>query len=97
MELNKNGFSFIIKKENLNEPIFLFKKRCNFIINLFFIKSIEYNKLIQLSYIWSNIYFLNVKYSNTIMKQIVTKSHNFFLIKYEFGTFGTISFRSYSK
>ena len=70
MELNKNGFSFIIKKENLNEPIFLFKKRCNFIINLFFIKSIEYNKLIQLSYIWSNIYFLNVKYSNTIMKQI---------------------------
>ena len=36
-------------------------------------------------------------YDHTIMKQIVTKSHNFFLIKYEFGTFGTINFRSSSK
>ena len=70
MELNKNGFSFIIKKENLNEPTFFFKKRCNFITNLFFIKNIEYNKLIQLSYIWSNIFFLNVKYSTKIMKEI---------------------------
>ena len=70
MEINKNGFSFIIKKENLNEPTFFFKKRCNFITNLFFMKSIEYNKLIQLSYIWSNIYFLNATYSTKIMKQI---------------------------
>ena len=63
MEIEKNGFSIIIKKENLNEPTFIFQKRCNFIMNIFLKKNIEYTKLLQLSYIWSNIYFLQAKYS----------------------------------
>ena len=76
MEIEKNGFSIIIKKEKLNEPTFIFQKRCNFITNIFLKKNIEYSKLLQLSYIWSNIYFLHAKYSLEIMNEICDLTKN---------------------
>lgn len=79
MEIEKQGFSITIQKENNNEPELTFMNRCKFIINIYITKKIDYYKLIQLSYIWSNIYHLNVKYSKQIMSKIneLTKNTEF--------------------
>ena len=70
MEFRKNNISIILNKE-LNEPIDLFIKRGNFIINQNLSELLNnFSEIEKLSKIWINLRFKNCKYDSCIHYKI---------------------------
>ena len=76
MEVEKQGYSLWIPKENNQEPETLFINRCQFIIDIFLKKKIDYSKLLKLSHIWSNMIYLDACYSKTLVTQLKLLTKN---------------------
>ena len=81
MNIEYSGYSHSLKKNDSDmESDIIFKERCWFIVHFFKTwledELEDYNKLIQLSKLWSNIKYNNCKYSSTIMKTIQNLTKN---------------------
>ena len=80
MNIEYCGFSHSFKKnENEIESDIIFKERCWFIVTLYpkWESELEdYNDLIKISKLWSNIKYKNCRYSSSIMKKIRNLTKN---------------------
>lgn len=61
----------LILLEKLNdESLDILNERANFIFNYKKNKNINYEEIVKLSILWSNVKFKNCKYNNNIMKML---------------------------
>lgn len=67
--INYKGNLYIFKKDEVSEPVKVFRDRIWWVLRNMN-KSIDFDTLINLSYIWANIKHCNVTYNEDVMKMI---------------------------